>query len=71
MTSRATGRTPDSPYPPGSGDPRPDELTTGLDARAPGYEHRRPDEAFLAETIHDFNQHFYVCAPPGFMDAAN
>jgi len=44
-------------------------ILTCTDARAPGYEHRRIDEAFLAETIQDFNQHFYVCGPPGFMEA--
>jgi cytochrome-b5 reductase len=46
-------------------------ILTCTDARAPGYEHRRIDEAFLAETINDFNQHFYVCGPPGFMEATN
>jgi cytochrome-b5 reductase len=44
-------------------------ILTCTDEREPGYEHRRIDEAFLAETIQDFNQHFYVCGPPGFMEA--
>jgi len=38
---------------------------------APGYEQRRVDKAFLAEKIDDFSQHFYVCGPPGFMEAVN
>jgi ferredoxin-NADP reductase len=46
-------------------------ILTCTDARAQGYEHRRLDEAFLAETIPDFNQHFYLCGPPGFMEATN
>jgi ferredoxin-NADP reductase len=36
---------------------------------APGYEHRRVDRVFLQERIEDFGQHFYVCGPPGFMEA--
>ena len=39
--------------------------------KTPGYEHRRIDKAFLAEKIDDFNQPFYVCGPPGFMEAVN
>lgn len=39
--------------------------------KASGYEHRRIDKAFLAEKIDDFNQPFYVCGPPGFMEAVN
>jgi cytochrome-b5 reductase len=38
---------------------------------APGYVHRRVDRAFLEETIQDFNQRFYVCGPPPFMEAVN
>jgi ferredoxin-NADP reductase len=37
----------------------------------PGLEHRRIDIDFLAEAIDDFAQNFYVCGPPGFMQAAN
>lgn len=44
-------------------------LCTG--AAAPGYLHRRIDRAFLAEQIQDFAQRFYVCGPPGFMEAVN
>jgi ferredoxin-NADP reductase len=44
-------------------------LCTG--AAAPGYEHRRIDRAFLQERIENFNQRFYVCGPPAFMDAVN
>ncbi len=40
-------------------------------AEAPGYEHRRIDQAYLQEKIRDFDQRFYVCGPPGFMDAVN
>jgi cytochrome-b5 reductase len=36
---------------------------------APGYQHRRVDRAFLEETISDFDQRFYVCGPPAFMEA--
>lgn len=42
-------------------------LTTG--AEAPGYVHRRVDRAWLEKTISDFDQRFYVCGPPPFMDA--
>jgi ferredoxin-NADP reductase len=38
---------------------------------APGCPQRRVDKAFLAERIDDFDQPFYVCGPPGFMDAVN
>lgn len=44
-------------------------LCTGADA--PGYVHRRVDRAFLEETIRDFDQRFYVCGPPPFMEAVN
>lgn len=44
-------------------------LTTGDEA--PGYEHRRIDRAFLEQKISDFDQRFYVCGPPPFMDAVN
>jgi cytochrome-b5 reductase len=39
------------------------------DAAAAGYEHRRIDAAYLKEAVADFGQQFYVCGPPGFMDA--
>jgi cytochrome-b5 reductase len=42
---------------------------TGIDAA--GYEHRRVDRAFLEEKIRDFDQRFYVCGPPAFMEAVN
>ena len=41
------------------------------DEQAAGYEHHRIDKAMLEEKIDDFNQPFYVCGPPGFMDAVN
>jgi ferredoxin-NADP reductase len=44
-------------------------LCTG--AAAPGYEHRRIDRAFLQERVKNFDQRFYVCGPPAFMDAVN
>lgn len=44
-------------------------ICTGTDA--PGYEHRRVDRAFLEEKIKDFDQRFYVCGPPTFMEAVN
>lgn len=44
-------------------------LCTGVDA--PGYAHRRVDRAFLEEHITDFDQRFYVCGPPAFMEAVN
>lgn len=44
-------------------------LSTGV--AAPGYVHRRVDRAFLEETVGDFDQRFYVCGPPPFMDAVN
>ena len=44
-------------------------LCTG--AEGSSYEHRRVDEAFLEEKIRDFDQRFYVCGPPGFMEAVN
>jgi ferredoxin-NADP reductase len=46
-------------------------ILTCTEAQAPGYEHRRLDKAFLAERIEDFDQHFYVCGPPGFIAAVN
>lgn len=42
-------------------------LSTGVDA--PGYVHRRVDRAYLQEKISDFDQRFYVCGPPPFMEA--
>jgi cytochrome-b5 reductase len=45
-------------------------ILTCTDAeQARGYEQRRVDKAFLAEKIDNFDQHFYVCGPPGFMEA--
>jgi ferredoxin-NADP reductase len=37
----------------------------------PGLEHRHIDKDFLAATIDDFSQNFYVCGPPGFLKAVN
>jgi cytochrome-b5 reductase len=42
-------------------------LCTGV--AAPGYAHRRVDRAYLEQTLTDFDQHFYVCGPPPFMEA--
>jgi cytochrome-b5 reductase len=44
-------------------------LSTAADA--PGYAHRRVDRAYLQEQISDFDQRFYVCGPPPFMEAVN
>ena len=44
-------------------------LSTG--AAAPGYAHRRVDRAYLEENLTDFDQRFYVCGPPPFMEAVN
>jgi ferredoxin-NADP reductase len=44
-------------------------LSTGTDA--PGYAHRRIDRACLEEKIRDFDQRFYVCGPPAFMEAVS
>lgn len=41
------------------------------DEQAQGYEHGHIDRDFLAEYIDDFEQHFYVCGPGGFMEAVN
>jgi len=46
-------------------------ILTCTDSQAAGYEHRRIDKIFLAEKIDNFEQHFYVCGPPGFMEAVN
>lgn len=46
-------------------------LLTCTETAAPGYEQRRVDRAFLEAHISDFNQHFYVCGPPPFMEAVN
>lgn len=46
-------------------------LLTCTAVAAAGYEQRRIDRAFLEERIDDYDQHFYVCGPPPFMDAVN
>jgi len=46
-------------------------ILTCTDTSAPGYEQRLVDKAFLEEKIDDFDQHFYVCGPPGLMKAVN
>ncbi len=38
------------------------------DTKTPGYEHGLIDKKFLTDNTEDFDQHFYVCGPPGFMD---
>jgi ferredoxin-NADP reductase len=44
---------------------------TDMEAPVAGYGQRRIDKAFLAEVIGDFDQHFYVCGPTGFMKAVS
>jgi len=46
-------------------------ILTCTDAPVPGYKQRLIDKDFLAETIDDFDQRFYVCGPPGFMKSVN
>lgn len=46
-------------------------MLTCTGTAAPGCEPRRVDRAFLEEKISDFDQRFYVCGPPPFMDAVN
>jgi len=46
-------------------------ILTCTDTAPSGYERRRIDRDYLAEKVDDFNQHFYVCGPPGFMKAVN
>jgi cytochrome-b5 reductase len=48
-----------------------DCLLLCTESAAPGCIRRRIDRDFLAERIQDFDRHFYVCGPPGFMDAVN
>jgi len=44
-------------------------VLTCTQSAAPGYAQRRIDKEFLTEHVTDFNQQFYLCGPPGFMDA--
>lgn len=46
-------------------------ILTCTGGKAAGYEHRRINKDFLSEKIGDFNQPFYVCGPPGFMEAVD
>ena len=46
-------------------------VLTYTDASAPGMLQRRIDRDLLARLIDDFSQPFYVCGPPGFMEAVN
>jgi ferredoxin-NADP reductase len=39
------------------------------DERIPGVRHERIDKPYLAEVIHDFSQHFYICGPKKFTEA--
>jgi ferredoxin-NADP reductase len=43
-------------------------VLTCSESAAPGYAKGRIDKALIAQTVDDFNQHFYVCGPPGFME---
>ncbi|MBY5959512.1 hypothetical protein KUV50_15275 [Membranicola marinus] len=38
-------------------------INTLTNEKKSGYDHRMIDKAYLEETIHDFDQHFYVCGP--------
>jgi hypothetical protein len=44
-------------------------INTLTDEKKDGYENRMIDHTFLKEKITDFNQHFYVCGPPSFVEA--
>lgn len=44
-------------------------ILTCTDEAAPGYTKQTLDEQFLSDQIDHFDQPFYVCGPPGFMDA--
>jgi ferredoxin-NADP reductase len=46
-------------------------VLTCTQAESPGCAMRKVDKKFLTEHITDFSQHFYVCGPPGFMEAVN
>ncbi|MBU0654833.1 MAG: flavodoxin reductase [Gammaproteobacteria bacterium] len=46
-----------------------DCILTCTDETVAGYESRLIDKDFLGEKISDFSVPFYVCGPPGFMDA--
>jgi cytochrome-b5 reductase len=46
-------------------------MLTCTRSQAPGCEGRRVDRDYLAERIQDFDRHFYVCGPPGFVEAVN
>jgi ferredoxin-NADP reductase len=43
-------------------------ILTCTQESAPGYDDRRIDSTFLESVIDDFDQTFYVCGPPSFMD---
>jgi hypothetical protein len=44
-------------------------INTLTDEKKEGYENRMIDMTFLKEKISDFNQYFYVCGPPAFVEA--
>lgn len=46
-------------------------LLTCTQETAPGYDHRRIDRDYLRENIDTFDQKFYVCGPPKFVEAIN
>jgi ferredoxin-NADP reductase len=46
-------------------------ILTCTNAAVTGYEQRRIDQDYLMEKIDDFNQCFYLCGPPGFMESVS
>ena len=46
-------------------------ILTCTRSSSPGCASGRVDQDYLTERIQDFDQHFYVCGPPGFVDAVN
>lgn len=43
-------------------------ILTCTDTSAPGYDDRRIDQSFLEDVVDGFDQRFYVCGPPAFVE---
>ncbi|GJL75786.1 MAG TPA: flavodoxin reductase [Nitrosomonas sp.] len=44
-------------------------ILTCTENSAPGYDNSLVDKTFLKEKINNFDQHFYLCGPSGFMES--